>query len=131
MRVLRSKKTLVLAGGVLVAAALAAVAIAAVTSETVLSDGNNLHYRFVRTVANDFDSGWHIHPGLVVVQVQEGTLQFTQGSCTPKAVGAGETFIEVPYSPVRATATGRVVWTTSLMVRAEDPLRIPATSPCP
>jgi hypothetical protein len=133
MRVLRSRKIIALAAGLAGAAAAAAVAIAAVTSETVLADGNTLHYRFVRSVAEgDFDSGWHTHPGLVVVQVQEGSLQFaSQGNCTPKAVGAGETYIEVPYTPVRATATGHVAWTTSLIVRAEDPLRITATSPCP
>ena len=132
MAILRTNKILVLAAAALVAAAMAAVGIAAVTSETVLADGNTLHYRFVRTVASDFDSGWHTHPGLVVVQVQQGSLQFTsQGNCTPKTVNAGDTYIEVPYTPVRATVTGNAVWTTSLIVRAEDPLRTAVTSSCP
>jgi hypothetical protein len=132
MHILRSNKLVALVGAVITTAVLAAVAIAAVTSQTVLADGNTIHYRFVRSVANDLDSGWHTHPGLAIVQVQEGSLQITQGSCTPKTVAAGETLIEVPYLPVRGTATGRVVWTTSFVVRAEEPLTIPlTTSPCP
>lgn len=131
MRILRTKKVLVLMGAVLSAAAITAVGIAAVSSQTVLSDGTTLHLRVVKTVANDFDSGWHIHPGPVIVQVQEGSFQLTQGSCTAKTVSAGETFIEVPYVPVRGIATGRVVWTTSLLVRAEDKLSTPVTNPCP
>jgi hypothetical protein len=131
MRILRTKKVLVLVGAMLPAAAITAVGIAAVSSQTVLSDGTTLHLRVVKTVANDFDSGWHIHPGPVIVQVQEGSFQLTQGSCTAKTVSAGETFIEVPYVPVRGIATGRVVWTTSLLVRAEDKLSTPVTSPCP
>ena len=129
---LRSKKAVALAGALAAAALLAAVAVAAVTSQTVLSDGNTIHYRFVRTAADGLDSGWHMHPGLAIVQVQEGSLQITQGSCTPKTVGPGETLVEVPYLPVRGTATGKVVWTTSFLVRAEEPLSIPVTtSPCP
>jgi hypothetical protein len=132
MRIMRSKKSLIIVATMVAAAVGAAVAIAAVTSQTVLADGNTIHYRFVRTAADGLDSGWHTHPGLAIVQVQEGALQITQGSCTPKTVAAGETLIEVPYLPVRGTATGRVVWTTSFVVRAEDPLSIPVTpSPCP
>lgn len=131
MRMLGSKKIMILLAGMVAAAALAAVAIAAITSSTVLADGNTIHYRFVRNVALDLDTGWHIHPGLAVVQVEEGALQITQGSCTPKTVRAGETSIEAPYTPVRATATGRVVFVQSLIVRAEEPLASPVPSPCP
>jgi len=116
---------------VLVAVVLAAVGLAAVLSQTVLADGTNIRLRVVRTVANDFDSGWHTHPGLVVVQVQQGALQITQGTCTPKTVGPGETYTEVPYLPARAVATGFVAWTTTLIVKYEDALQVPATSPCP
>jgi hypothetical protein len=45
--------------------------------------------------------------------------------------GAGETSIEVPDLPVRAVATGRVVWTTALLTKYEEPLRINVASPCP
>jgi hypothetical protein len=131
MRVLHSKRLIALVVVVLVAGAAAGVGITAVVKRTVLASGENLHYEFVRTVADGFDSGWHTHPGLVVVQVQEGSFQFTQGSCTPKTVSAGETFIEVPYLPVRAVATGRIVWTTTLLTRYEEPTLTPVASPCP
>ena len=131
MRFLRSKRILTVVGAVLVAGALAAVGISAVTSQTVLADGTNLHIRVIKTAANDFDSGWHIHPGPAIVQVQEGSFQITQGSCTAKTVGAGETYIEVPFVPARAVATGRIVWTTTLLGRYEDQLLTPVASPCP
>ena len=132
MSVLRSKKIVVLVAAAVVAAALAAVGISAVLSQTVVADVTNIHLRIVRTHANDFDSGWHTHPGLAIVQVQEGSLQITQGSCTAKTVGPGETYIEVPYTPVRAVATGDVRWTTTFLVKYEEPVLTPlTTSPCP
>ncbi len=116
----------------LAAVLLATAAIAAVLSSTVLTDGSNVHLRVTRTVADGFDSGWHSHPGLVIVQVQEGSLQISQGSCTPKTINVGETYVEVPFVPARAVATGRAAWTTTFLVRYEDPLLSPtATSPCP
>jgi hypothetical protein len=121
----------VLLGAVLAAATLAAVGISAVQSQDVLAEGTNLHIRVVKTVANDFDSGWHIHPGPAIVQVQQGSFQITQGSCTARTVGAGETFIETPFVPVRAVATGPIVWTTTLLGRYEDKLLTPVSSPCP
>jgi quercetin dioxygenase-like cupin family protein len=130
MGVLRSKKVLVLLVGTAVAAALAGVGISAVISQTVLVDGTNIHFRIVKTTASDFDSGWHTHPGLAIVQVTDGSLQITQGSCTPRTVNAGDTFIEVPYTPVRAT--GSATWTTTFLVHYEEPILTPVTtSPCP
>jgi len=131
MRIMRSKRFLVLMGVVLPVASLTAAALAAVTSQTVLAEGTTLRVRVVKTVANDFDSGWHVHPGPAIVQVQEGSLQITQGSCTPRTLNAGDTLVEVPFSPVRGVATGRVVWTTTLLGRAEDSLNTPTASPCP
>ena len=131
MRLLWSRRGFVLLGAVLAAATLAAVGISAVQSQDVLAEGTNLHIRVVKTVANDFDSGWHIHPGPAIVQVQQGSFQITQGSCTARTVGAGETFIETPFVPVRAVATGPIVWTTTLLGRYEDKLLTPVSSPCP
>ena len=116
------------------AAVLAAVGIAGVWSQAVLSDGTNIHMRVIRTVADGFDSGWHTHPGPAIVQVQEGSFQFYQGSCTPKTVSAGETYVEAPYVPVRAVATGKIVWVTTLFGRFEERLNSPMAAtdnPCP
>ena len=132
MSVLRSKKKiLALAGAMLLAGVLAGVGISALTAQVVVADFTNIHFRVVSSAASDYDSGWHIHPGLAIVQVQKGSLQITQGSCTAKTVSAGETSIETPFVPVRATATGQVVWTTTFLVRYEDPVTTPVTSPCP
>ena len=130
MNVLRARRAWVLAVAALAAVALAAVGIAGVTNQTVMSDGTNLHIRIVHTAAYDYDSGWHVHPGPAIVQVQKGSFQITQGSCTPKTVGAGDTYIEVPYVPVRAVATGDIEWTTTLLGRFEEKLLTPTSSPC-
>jgi hypothetical protein len=137
MRVLRSKKFLVLLAVLVTAGSAVAIAIAAVTSQQVITDTTNMHLRVQRTVADGFDSGWHVHPGLSIVQVEEGSLQIYENGCTPMTVGAGDTFIEVPYLPVRGIATGHVVWTTSFVVDGAGLFLIPLSSyspgrnPCP
>ena len=132
MRVLRSKKLIAVVAVALVAAATAAVGLTAVVSRTVLADGENLHYQVLKVVADNYDSGWLEHHGIVFVQVQEGSLQITsRGNCTPKTVAAGETYVKVPYVPVRGVSTGRVVFTATFLARYEEPLLIPVASACP
>jgi hypothetical protein len=140
MHVSRSRRFVVLLAALLVAGAVVSVAVPAVIARQVLGEGTNLRYQFVRQTADasGFDSGWHVHPGLVVFQVEEGSVQVFQGSCTPTTLGPGDTFIEVPWKPVRARATGSVVWTTSLFIAAGDQLSIPLATyspaqpnPCP
>jgi hypothetical protein len=137
MRVLRSKKFLVLVAGVVAAGVAAAIAIPAITSQSVILDTTSVHLRVVHTSAEGFDSGWHVHPGLAVVQVQEGSVNIYENSCTPTTVAAGGTFVEVPYVPVRAIATGHFVWTTTFVLNAPDPAQIalssysPGYNPCP
>jgi hypothetical protein len=137
MHVLRSKRFLVLLAALVTAGAAAAIAIAAVTSQQVISDTTNVHLRVQRTTAEGFDSGWHVHPGLAIVQVEEGSVQIYENSCTPKTLAAGDTFIEVPFKPVRAIATGHFVWTTTFVLNGPDPFQIPLSAyspgfnPCP
>jgi len=132
MRVLRSKRGIVtLACTVVAAAVLAGTALSGLISQTIIRDSTNVHLRVVRSVADAYDSGWHTHPGPAIVQVQEGSFQITQGSWTPVTVSACQTFVEVPWLPVRAIAPGRVVWTTTLVGPYEDALLTPTTSPCP
>ena len=136
----RSKSFVVVLLALLVAGAAVTVAAAAVISQQVYAEGDGLHYRFEKrtTDASGFDSGWHVHPGLAIVQVESGSFQIYQGSCTPKTVNAGETFIEVPWKPVRAVATGSITWTTSILVPTGQQLLIPLATynpqqpnPCP
>jgi quercetin dioxygenase-like cupin family protein len=137
MRFLRSKRFLVLLTVFATAGMAAAIAIAAVTSQQVITDTKNVQLRVQKTIADGFDTGWHVHPGLAVIQVQEGTIQIYENGCTPKAVAAGDTFIEVPYLPVRAIATGHVVWTTTFVVDNSGLFLIPLSTyspganPCP
>ena len=140
MRLFRSKRAIVtLASTAVGAGVFAAVALPALVSQQVINDANGPHFRIVRTIADGFDSGWHVHPGIAIVQVQQGSFQITQGSCTPRTVGAGDTYIEVPHLPVRAVALGHVVWTTTLITNPGDPPQIPNAdysgaanaNPCP
>jgi hypothetical protein len=137
MGFLRSKKFLVLLASLAAAGIAVAVAIPAVISQSVVADTTSPRLRVVKLSANGFDNGWHIHPGLAIVQVQQGSIQIYQGSCTPKTVGAGETYVEVPYEPVRGIATGPVVWTTTFVTNGPDLPQIPLSSyspglnPCP
>lgn len=107
---------------------------------TVLADTNVVRERIFRT---DFtpspdqpslDVGWHIHPGVAIVQVQEGQLTTTQG-CRAHRLGPGDTYIEVPFLPVNATAKRAVKWTSTLILANSapgTPDRLPASEPtCP
>lgn len=141
MHVPRSKWFLVLLLALIAAGAVVTVAAAAVISRQTFADGEGgLRYRFEKTTvdASGFDSGWHIHPGLVIVQVEAGSAQFYQGSCTPKTLNPGDTLVEVPWKPARFVTTGSAVWTTSLFVPAGQQLAVPLATyspqqanPCP
>jgi quercetin dioxygenase-like cupin family protein len=108
-----------------------------VTSQQVITDTTNVHLRVQRTIADGFDTGWHVHPGLAVVQVEEGSIQIYENGCTPKTVAAGDTSLEIPFQPVRAIATGHVVWTTTFVLDGAGLFTIPMSSyspglnPCP
>lgn len=140
MRVSRTKKLIVLAAGLVAAGSLVAIAGGAVVFRDSLADGTDLRYRFERvaTDASGFDSGWHIHPGLVIVQIEAGSVQFTQGSCTPRTYGPGDTIFEVPWKAARFVASGGSVWTTTFFVPARQQLSVPMAAytpqrpnPCP
>jgi hypothetical protein len=110
MRVLRGKRWIVLAAFVVGGAVGAGIA-SAVTTTTTVADTNTVRER-IATVTTDggFSSGWHIHPGPVILQVQDGYLKITQATCHPNVVGPGETYIEAPRSsrPRRGKQGGNV-----------------------
>lgn len=138
MHVLRSRRVIVIAV-VVVSLVGAASALSGVLSQQVIADTGNVHMKIVRTSADGYDSGWHVHPGVAIVQVQEGSFKVYQGSCTAAIVDAGQTFIEVPHLPVRAIAVGPVRWTTTLITTGDSPPLIPLSAyttdknynPCP
>lgn len=136
MRVLRlKKKWIVLAILVIAGAVGVGVAVATLTS-TTLTDTTAVRLRIDRSEfvpsadQPAFSSGWHTHPGPVIIQVQEGYLKITQGTCHPNVVGPGETYVETPALPVLATAHKAAKWTATLIVPAGAPLRAPASDPC-
>jgi quercetin dioxygenase-like cupin family protein len=51
-------------------------------------------------------SGWHHHPGIVLVVVRSGTVTFYDKNCRPDVHQAGETFVESSDSPGLAKNTG-------------------------
>jgi quercetin dioxygenase-like cupin family protein len=123
-----TRRTMV-AGLALTAAGLA-VGIVIAASMVVL-DTTNVRLRIVQSEFEDgFDSGWHTHPGPVIVQVQEGNFKIYQGGCEPIVVHAGDSYIEVPFVPVRAVAKGRIIWTTSQILPAGFTAQDPAVPPC-
>jgi hypothetical protein len=134
VRALRGKRWLLL-GAFVVGGAIGAAIASAVTTITVVADTNTVRERIATiTTDGDFNSGWHIHPGPVIVQVQSGYLKITQNTCNPNVVGPGETYIETPGVPVDATADKATTWTiTELFPNSApgDSDRVSTTSPCP
>ncbi len=75
-------------------------------------------------------TGWHSHPGPVVVLVAQGELTFYSGedpSCTGRTFSAGQAFIDSGQGHVhiaRASETGNtVLWVTYFDVPPGQPFR--------
>src|SRR5438105_1381032 len=126
MRVPRSTRGLLALGSVLLVVGVGVGVASATVISTVLKDTNVVRERIVRTHFTpsasqpQFNAGWHIHPGVVIVQVQSGHLTITQG-CRAHRLGPGDTYIEVPFLPVNATATSEVKWTSTLILADSHP----------
>ncbi len=76
-------------------------------------------------------SGWHRHPGVVLVTVQTGALQHYDSDCTFETVSAGQTFWESGSEATivrNATAHDTVVY-VSYIVPTGAPLRIDMPNP--
>jgi len=112
-----SKRLALIAAVSLALVIFAGVALAGITSAIVRTDTNQVRLTITENKADNFYSGWHTHPGPVIVQVQKGYLKFYHGveNCAPDVVGPGETTIETPNVPVLAVAKGHVEWTTTLI----------------
>jgi hypothetical protein len=139
-RVARSTKGLMTLGIVLVVGAVGVGVASATVMSGVLADTNAVRERIFHTDFTpspdqpSFDAGWHIHPGVAIVEVQQGHLNITQ-SCLTHRLGPGDTYIEVPFLPVDATADQTVSWTSTLILANSAPGapdRLPASAPaCP
>ena len=128
----RSRYFVALVGAVLGAVVVASVGVAGLWGQYPSVDTNALRLRVVQTTAGNFDSGWHTHPGVVIVNVTKGSLVFTGANCISKTYSAGDTFTEVPYVPARVVGLGELTWTVSYIVDATAAsLATPVSSPCP
>jgi quercetin dioxygenase-like cupin family protein len=76
-------------------------------------------------------SGWHMHPGLVVVVVIEGSV-INQIGCHATPYGVGQSFIEPPMTAGQvknASTTTKAVTIATLVVPKASALRIEALAP--
>jgi hypothetical protein len=152
LRVLRSKKNWAAATvGVAVLGTLAAVALASHTpsgfvgepplvtanfDETVHLNSDRVKFQTkgptdVRVQKNVFSaggsSGWHHHPGIVIVAVQSGDVTLTHSDCSSKTYGPGlpngAVFSEGGDEPVEASSTnGATVYVTFVAPSADPPV---------
>jgi hypothetical protein len=72
-------------------------------------------------------SGWHHHPGVVIVTVATGAVTFTQSDCSSTTYGpglpAGSAFVEGGDDPGQASSTdGATVYATFVAPHANPPV---------
>jgi len=76
-------------------------------------------------------SGWHRHPGVVLVTVESGALMHYDSNCTPELVAAGQSFWEAGQHATvvrNETAHDTVVY-VSYILPTGAPLRIDMPNP--
>ena len=72
-------------------------------------------------------SGWHHHPGIVIVAVESGQVTFTHSDCSSKTYGPGlpngAVFVEGGDDPGQASSTtGATVYATFVAPSADPPV---------
>jgi quercetin dioxygenase-like cupin family protein len=77
-------------------------------------------------------SGWHYHPGVVMVVVQSGQITTHDENCQTRTYGPHETFIEsgtAPFMVSNESSTENAVVYATLVVPAGSPFRIETDPP--
>lgn len=81
-------------------------------------------------------TGWHTHPGPVVVMIKAGTMSFYDGddpSCTARTYSAGEAFVDSGQGHVHIArnegSENLELWATYFDVPADGIFRIDAADP--
>ncbi len=72
-------------------------------------------------------SGWHHHPGIVIVTVMSGAVTFTHSDCSSKTYGPGlpdgAVFVEGGDNPAQASSTaGATSYATFVAPHANPPV---------
>lgn len=78
-------------------------------------------------------SGWHMHPGLVLVVVKSGSVDRYVGSCTnPTTYSQGQAFVEYgDEPPMKIESSGGAVLEVTYVVPTGSPLKVDVTpAPC-
>jgi hypothetical protein len=78
-------------------------------------------------IAPGGNSGWHHHPGVVIVTVASGAVTFTHSDCSSTTYGpglpTGAVFVESGDDPARASsADGATVYATFVAPHADPPV---------
>lgn len=67
-------------------------------------------------------TGFHHHPGIVIVAIQSGSLDLVDGSCSTETHGAGSVFVEGEDHVHEAVSPGgATVYVTYIVPRDYDP----------
>ncbi len=77
-------------------------------------------------------SGWHSHPGVVLVAVQSGTVTLYDAACHTTQYGPGQAFVEVGDDPLLVrnnTASNAVLYVTLIVPKSATSLRIDQPQP--
>ena len=77
-------------------------------------------------------SGWHSHPGVVLVAVQSGTVTVYHADCNPTQYGPGQAFVEVGDHAVLVrnnTTSNAVLYVTLIVPKSATLLRIDKPQP--
>jgi len=77
-------------------------------------------------------SGWHSHPGVVLVAVQSGTVTVYHADCNPMQYGPGQAFVEVGDHAVLVrnnTTSNAVLYVTLIVPKSALSLRIDQPQP--
>ncbi len=77
-------------------------------------------------------SGWHFHPGLVIVVVESGEVTTHDANCQTKTYGPHQSFVESgtdPFMVSNENATVKAVVYATLVVPAGSPFRIESAPP--
>ena len=128
-----------------VGAALAALQLGVLADANTVNDGKfksehgliklktkgSVRIRDVQTSgAPAFTSGWHTHPGPVIVAMtatSAGTLTLYDAKCHGTTLSANQAYIETPNEPVlaRNESAANAEWVTTMIV----PIGVPFTNP--
>ena len=87
------------------------------------------------TIAPGGTTGWHRHPGVVLIAVREGTGTFYAADCTSTTYSAGDAFVETgedSAAVVRNESARAFVITVTFFVPQGAPFRMDEPNPgCP